>query len=307
MKGVDRFRSQLGGNIRESMGAAVPGSPAGPLPAVAHGVPSRYQGLARPKEALTIEVAKLHPDPDQPRKEFDPEALADLAASLKARGQLQPVRVRWDDAGSRWVIVAGERRYRAAMMAGLATLTCIEAKGTATADDLLEDQLVENCVREDLRPIEQARAFRALMDRRGYSGRQLAESLSISHMAVSRALALLDLSAEVQGHVERGALAPSVAYEVSKLADPDAQAEVAARVVSEGLNRSEVVEAVRRATPSRAKGRGGKAGPRKTAATIRTPGGFKVTVEHRRGLDDDAIRAALVEALAQLDRRAGAA
>ena len=82
------------------------------------------------------------------------------------------------------MIVAGERRYRAARLAGLATLICVEAKGVQSPDDRLEDQLVENCVREDLKPVEQARAFRALLDRRGCTYRQLAESLNISHQAI---------------------------------------------------------------------------------------------------------------------------
>ena len=68
--------------------------------------------------------------------------------------------MRWSDAVSRWIIVTGERRYRAAVLAGLPTLACIEAKGPLTAEDILEDQLVENCLREDLKPIEQARAFK---------------------------------------------------------------------------------------------------------------------------------------------------
>lgn len=308
MKGVDRMRSQLGGNIRESMGASASAGVGGPLPtsSVALG---QYQGITRPKDALTIEVGRLSPDPDQPRKEFDPEALASLAASLKARGQLQPIRVRWDETSARWIIVAGERRYRAAMLAGLPSLMCVEAKGSPSAEDILEDQLVENCVREDLRPIEQAVAFKALLERRNWSYRQLAETLNISHMAVGRALALLELPTPVQERVERGELAPSVAYEVSKLDDPEEQAAVVARVVSEGLNRAEVVEAVRAKssrTASSARGRGGKPRPRKTSTTMRAAGGTKVTVENRRGVDEATIRAAMLDILAQIDTLAEA-
>src|SRR6185312_3212783 len=104
--------------------------------------------------------------PEQPRKDFEPQALADLAASLKDRGQLQPIRVRWDEGSGRWLIVAGERRWRAAQMAGMTAMLCVEAKGAQTPDDILEDQLVENCLRADLAPLEQARAFKALVDRR---------------------------------------------------------------------------------------------------------------------------------------------
>lgn len=284
------MRSQLGGHIRESMAASAPTGVGGPLPTPASGASGQYQGITRPKDALTIEIARLVPDPGQPRKEFDHEALDHLAASLKARGQLQPIRVRWDEAVARWIIVAGERRYRAALLAGFSTMMCVEAKGTLSADDILEDQLVENCVREDLRPIEQARAFKALIDRRGCSGRQLAETLNISHMAVSRALALLDLPSQVQEHVEQGTLAPSVAYEVSKLDDEEAQSNVASRAVAEGMNRAEVVEAVRRAKAS--KGRGGKAKsqPPVTDRPQRAGNGVKISISStpRHSLQDVA-------------------
>jgi ParB family chromosome partitioning protein len=241
--GVEKFKSRLGANIAESMGAG--GGAGGPLPTPAHGVPARYDGVTRPKDALTIHVAKLLPDPDQPRREFDEEDLARLAESLRTRGQLQPIRVRFDATRSAWVIVSGERRWRAAMIAGLASLACVEFKGEPDADAILEDQLVENCLRSDLKPIEEARAFKALMDRAGLSARQLADKLALSHMSVNRALSLLELPASVQERVEHGVLAPSAAAEIAKLPDAALQVEVAEAVVAGGLNRSEITEVVR--------------------------------------------------------------
>jgi ParB family transcriptional regulator, chromosome partitioning protein len=307
MSGIERFTSRLGGNIRESMGAAGSTGAGGPLPTAATAAgPSQYHGVTRPKDALTIPLDRIVPDADQPRKEFDEGPLAELAASLKTRGQLQPIRVRWSPQVDRWVIVAGERRYRAALMAGLASLVCVEAKGTMTPEEILEEQLIENALREDLKPIEQARAYKALVDRRGCSYRQLAESLNISHMAITRALNLLTLPAAVQERVESGQLAPSVAYEVSKLEDPAAQAEVAARVVAEGLSRAETVEAVRRATPSSSKGRGAiKARPRRpTVRTIKTTAA-KVTVEFKKAVDPAEVLAAMEEATARLRAELG--
>src|SRR5206468_5331750 len=111
-------------------------------------------------------------------KEFEPGALERLAESLKERGQLQPIRVRWEAGMDKWVIIAGERRWRAATLAGLATVAAVEASGPLTDDEILGDQLVENCVREDLKPIEQARAFKALMDRNDWSAIRLAKALS---------------------------------------------------------------------------------------------------------------------------------
>jgi len=273
---------------------------------VFHGETNKYQGAARVKDALAIDLDRIIPDPDQPRKEFDPQALADLAASLKARGQLQPIRVRWDEASGFWMVIAGERRYRAAKLAGLATLMCIEAKVAASADDLLEDQLVENCIREDLKPIEQAIAFKTLLDRRGWSYRQLGEVLHVAPASIARALALLELPEDLQGQVTAGKMPASTAYEVSRIEDPQVQREVAERAVAQGLNRAEVAEAARRSQPSKgkAKGKGGKSKPRRLSVTYRTSTA-RVTVEGRRDLDDQAIRTALTEALAQLDAHSG--
>ena len=293
----------------ESMGAGrQPGAmhrastpPAAPAP------PARLQGIARSKDAAEIPIGKIAPDPDQPREEFEEGALARLAESLKARGQLQPIRVRWDEPAGVYRIIMGERRWRAARMAGLATLACVITEGAIDPGELLAIQLVENCLREDLQPIEQAKAFRTLMERHGWSQRRLADELGIVQSNVVRALALLDLPAVVQDQVERGTLPPATAYEVSKLADPEAQAEVAARVVAENLSRAETVEAVRQAaerTPGRkegggAKGRGPKTGPPKPR-TFRTPAG-KLTVEMKRDGSDGAIAdmlRAIVEQLA---------
>jgi ParB family transcriptional regulator, chromosome partitioning protein len=304
MKAAEQLMARLGGNMAESMGPATGPAlrpEAGPL----HGEAQRYKGAARVKDALSIKLEHITPDPGQPRKEFDPDALADLAASLKARGQLQPIRVRWDQAAARWVIISGERRYRAALVAGLPSLVCIEEVRTLTDAEILEDQLVENCLRSDLKPIEQARAFKTLMDRRGWSYRQLGSALSLSSGHITRAMALLDLPGDLQERVESGELAPSVAYEVSRLGDAGRQREVAARVVGEGLSRTEAVEVVRRATGRGGSAKGRGAGKSKKA-TFRGAAG-RVTVELRKGAGDEAISALLTEALDQVKARLGGA
>ena len=299
MKSADELKARLGGNMRESMGANRPTATALTGPAL-HGEAAKYQGASRVKDALAIEVNRIMPDPDQPRKEFDADHIAELAASLKARGQLQPIRVRWGDSAGCWMIISGERRYRAAVAAGLPTLLCIESRSELSADDILEDQLVENCVREDLKPIEQARAFRTLLERRGWSHRQLAESLHIAPGSVARALALLDLPAAVQSAVEGGELPASTAYAIATLDDPAAQAEVAGRAVSEGMSRDEVVRAVReRSLSGKMKSRGGK--PKKVTERSFRVAGCRLFVENKRGLDRDLIRAALTQALDQID------
>lgn len=299
---LDELRRTASGNADESMGvgrAPIHGvSPAAPRP-----VPGRMQGLVRSRDAAEIAVDRIAPDPAQPREDFDPEALERLADSLRTRGQLQPIRVRWDDATDRYVLIMGERRWRAARMAGLASLSCVIADAPASEGELLALQLIENALREDLRPIEQARAFRTLMDCNGWSARELARELAIAQPNVVRALALLDLPEAVREQVERGTLAPSVAYEVSKLDDPDAQRAMAERVVAEGLTRDGAAEAVRTATTrsgrkvAAGKGRGaGKARSRRPIVrSVRTSLG-KVTVELKKGLGADSVPAALREA-----------
>jgi ParB family chromosome partitioning protein len=174
------------------------------------------------------------------------------------------------------VIVSGERRWRAASLAGVASLACVEVKGEPTPESILEDQLVENCLRSDLTPVEAARAFKALMARRGYSARQLAETLALSHMSVNRALALLDLPASVQEHVEHGVLAPSVAVAVSRL-PADVQEEVAAAAVAEGLTRSEVSDLVRAVKAKRP-----APAPRPDPLVLDVGDGVTVTVRWRK-------------------------
>jgi ParB family chromosome partitioning protein len=303
MKGVERMKANLGGNIRESMGAAGPGDSTLP-PIGPRGGSAPVQGATRPKDVLTIEIGRLVPDPQQPRKEFDPESIAELAASLKDHGQLQSIRVRRDGAESRWVITDGERRFRAAQLAGLPALLCVEAKGSSSPDDVLEEQLVANCLREDLKPIEQAHAYKRLLEARGWSNRYLAERLHISHMAVNRALALLELPAVVQEQVEQGTLPPATAYEVSKLESTEAQAEVAAEIVSAKLTRAEAAKAVQRRA-NKAKGRAASKARKVTSRMLRTSGGHKITVEHRRGLELATTLAALEEAAARIRTELG--
>jgi len=254
------------------------------------------EGRRRLEAASLIRVDRIIPDPDQPRTEFDPGALELLAASLKARGQLQPIRVRWNDEADRYVVIVGERRFRAAMMAGLETVACIVADGSASAEDILEDQLVENALRMDLKPVEQARAYKTLLAARGYSQRDLAERLNIGHSSIARALALLGLPDEVQAEVEAGAIAPNTAYELSKVTDPGEQAELAREAVGGRLRRDEIQSRTR--TPR-------KVAARPDSRSWPTADGLRVIVEGRGGLDGPAIAAALREVLDLVEGEAG--
>src|SRR3954467_329357 len=156
--------SRFGANLAESMGAGRV-SQAGKLSPAAPTSTSRLDGTTRLRTGAEIAIDRISPDPKQPRTEFDPDAITRLAESLKTHGQLQPISVRWSEDMGRYLIVTGERRWRAATLAGRPTVSAVIIEDKRTESQILEMQLIENCLREDLRPVEQAKAFRALMDR----------------------------------------------------------------------------------------------------------------------------------------------
>ena len=209
-----RMMERDGQNVAESIGSR-PGQHDGAGPGLEPGLRSRSSGPAadpaaarlvgvvRTKAAAEIPIDRITRDPDQPREDFDEEGLGRLASSLKARGQLQPIRVRWDEGRGLYVIVCGERRWRAAALGGLTTMSCVIMDGPISAGELLMIQVVENALREDLRPIERARAYRALMDLNGWSTRQAAAELAIDQTSVVNALKLLELPESVQSEESR--------------------------------------------------------------------------------------------------------
>ena len=173
---------QAGANALDSLARA----PSSGAPVQSSSPARAYEGRTQLREACKIRLDRIIADANQPRKEFDAVALDELAASLKSRGQLQPIRVRWDEAADRYVVVVGERRWRAAQRGGLESLVCVVASGDATPEELLEDQLVENALRQDLKPVEEAKAYRQLLDSLGVSQRQLAERLHVSPQKITR-------------------------------------------------------------------------------------------------------------------------
>ena len=219
-------------------------------------VPSPKDIGRRPlRNAARIQVDQVIPDPSQPRTEFSPASIERLANSIQDQGQLAPIRVRWSAEHSKWVIVCGERRWRAVQLAGLETIDCQFIDGELSATEALEQQMIENLLREDLSPLEQARGFSALMELRGWNGKQVAESLHIPASTVSRALALLDLPADVQGKVDTGELAARTAYEISKVKDESRQRDLAGKAAN-GMTLKQTQEAVRKrpAKPQRRAG-----------------------------------------------------
>jgi ParB family chromosome partitioning protein len=154
--------------------------------------------------AKVVDISRIVPDPDQPRKVFDADDLALLAGSLKDIGQQVPVQVRWDAGQDRWVLIDGERRWRAAQQAGLPTLMVVVDDRGMPPGRVLELQLVENALRSDLTPLESGAAYQQLMAVWHCNQQQLAARLHISPSKVSRAIAALTLPTEVQQAVETG-------------------------------------------------------------------------------------------------------
>ena len=146
----------------------------------------------RARTVLTaLPLAAVHPNPAQPRKHFDPDALAELGASIAQHGLLQPVIVKRDGEG--YLIMAGERRYRAAQLIGLAVIPAL-----VRDDDPLEIAIIENLQREDLSPLEEAEGLGALIDQYGYTHEALAELIGKSRPYVSNTLALRRLPDDIK-------------------------------------------------------------------------------------------------------------
>ena len=180
-----------------------------------------------------LPVYKIEPNPDQPRREFDPEALEDLAASIRQHGIIQPLTVRQGSNGY-YQIIAGERRWRAARMADLTEVPAV----VIDADDkkTMELALIENLQREDLNPVEEALGYQSLMENYAMTQEQAAERVGKSRPAVANALRLLNLTPEVLEMVQNGKLSAGHARAVLSLKDPKKQIQAAQRIAALGLS-----------------------------------------------------------------------
>lgn len=185
------------------------------------------------EELQTLPIEKVEPRRDQPRAVFDEQALQELAESITQYGLIQPITVRRLESGY-YQIIAGERRWRAARLAGLTEVPVriLEADDRRTA----ELALVENLQREDLNPIEEARGFRSLMNEYGLTQEDAARSVGKSRPAVANAMRLLSLTPEVMELVEKGALSAGHARALVPILDPTLQLAAAREVTDKGLS-----------------------------------------------------------------------
>jgi ParB family chromosome partitioning protein len=254
--------------------------------------------VERPGEGFAIvPVDHIDANPQQPRSRFDDEALASLAASIGEVGLLQPVVLRTTDEG-RYVLVAGERRCRAARLAGLTEIPAIIRTSEGPMSSLTE-ALIENVQREDLSPLEEAGAYRQLIDDFGLTHEAVATGVGKSRSAVTNTLRLLQLPAAVQGMLERGELAAGHARALLGLEDEAYAVHIARRSVEDGWSVRQVEDAVRARTEQTApRGRPPKVRP---AAIIELEGRLADYLDTRVKIDYGKSGGKLVVRFSSLD------
>ena len=182
-------------------------------------------------EALELPLAQIQPNPYQPRKRFNEDKLAELAKSVEQHGILQPLIVR--PAGQGFELVAGERRLRAAGIAGLEQVPVVVK--LLSDREMMEMALIENLQREDLNPLEEAEAYKRLQDEYGYTQEQLAEKIGKSRSAVANTLRLLTLHTDVRREVANGLLSEGHARAILALS-LEKQADAARKAIELGLS-----------------------------------------------------------------------
>ena len=180
-----------------------------------------------------IAIGDINPNPDQPRRVFQEESIAQLAQSIREQGVLQPILVTPEE-GGRYRIVAGERRWRASRAAGLDAVPCLVRDLDVIQQ--MEIALVENLQREDLNPIEAARGIRSLMQQCGYTQETVANRLSKSRPAVANLVRLLTLPEEVMALVEKGALSAGHARVLAGMEDDAAKLALARETIDRGYS-----------------------------------------------------------------------
>jgi ParB family transcriptional regulator, chromosome partitioning protein len=199
------------------------------------------QLLAADAEFLVLPIDQVKPNPNQPRSRFDDQALAELTVSIQEVGVLQPVIVGVTDDG--YVLIAGERRWRASKKAGLTTIPAV-VRGSSGESTLLES-LVENLQREDLTPLEEAHAFKQLLEDYGMTQDQVADRVGKSRPAVTNTLRLLQLPGPIQSMVDGGSLSAGHARALLGLSDARYATYLAERAVAEGWSVRQIEDAVR--------------------------------------------------------------
>lgn len=214
--------------LGKGLGALIPEAAGAEKPATKKEVEKSEENSA----GSLIKISKIEPNRDQPRKNFDKEALEALSDSIRQHGVISPITVQ--KKGDRYIIIAGERRWRAARMAGLTEIPAYV--GDYSEREIAELSLIENIQREDLNPIEEAQAYKRLMTEFNLKQEEVAERVSKSRSAITNTMRLLKLSEEVQKYLIDGTLSEGHARALLGTEDVEAQNKLAKKVIDEKLS-----------------------------------------------------------------------
>ncbi len=214
--------------LGKGLGALIPEAAVAEKPATKKEVEKSEENSA----GSLIKISKIEPNRDQPRKNFDKEALEALSDSIRQHGVISPITVQ--KKGDRYIIIAGERRWRAARMAGLTEIPAYV--GDYSEREIAELSLIENIQREDLNPIEEAQAYKRLMTEFNLKQEEVAERVSKSRSAITNTMRLLKLSEEVQKYLIDGTLSEGHARALLGTEDVEAQNKLAKKVIDEKLS-----------------------------------------------------------------------
>lgn len=185
------------------------------------------------KEIVELDISMVYPNEDQPRKVFDEEKINILSDSIKAYGVLQPIVVKPDENG-KYMIIAGERRYRASRAANKESIPAVIKD--LPIRDIMEIALIENLQREDLNPIEEALAYKSLIDNHNVTQEEISDAVGKSRPHITNTIRLLNLREEVIAMIEYGEITAGHGKALLRITDKDKQLEMAKRIVEDGLS-----------------------------------------------------------------------
>jgi len=185
------------------------------------------------QQVIEIQVDDIEPNPHQPRTDFDPKAVSELAQSIREKGVIQPIAVR--RFGSGYQLIAGERRFRAARQAELDTVPAI-VMDVGTDQEMMELSLIENIQRENLNPIEEAKAYRMLIEECFLTQEEVAERVGKDRSTIANTLRLLALAPEVLDALQSGQISAGHARALLGLDNPDHQIAVCQQIIAQGLS-----------------------------------------------------------------------
>ena len=226
--------------LGRGLGAFFDDVPVSPAPAAAT-KKAEKQETSDGQGVLRLKIRDIEPNPDQPRKVFDKDKLEALAASIREHGLIQPVLVKAETSGM-YTIIAGERRWRAAKLAGLTEIPCI--LGEYSEKEVMELALIENLQREDLNPIEEAEGYQKLMETFALTQEEVAERVGKSRSAVANSMRLNNLSDKIKIMVTKGELTQGHARALLSLEKEADRLALAEKIIKDGLNVRQAENAV---------------------------------------------------------------